>query len=177
MMKRKSEKGFTLIEIIVAITLLSVIGVSLIILFTQMFGSFRDKNLESEVLVETQTLNNSLKDSLKSCTSYELQDNVLEIQLTKGTSEYWYYYIVDTEEDKAYLLGFSSKQDDPLSIVYDETDFIARYIESISIYPTEFDSTEAHTNPSDYLISSKIFASVGDITHTIEDIIMIRNGH
>lgn len=177
MIKQKREDGFTLVEIIVAIVLLAVISVNLIILFVNMFGAFGNRNLESEIEIETQTLNSSLTDSLKSCNSYRMEGNVLEINLVKGTTDYWYYYIVDSAESKAYLLCFTEQQPQLDMIAYDETDFIARYIRSISLYPSEFDVTDKHEDESDFLVETKILTQENDITYTIEDIILIRNGH
>lgn len=169
---KKNESGFTLIEIVVAMTVLSLLMISVVLLMGSWIGKFNTKNLESKILIETQTVNTSLRDSLKSATYYHDYGDVVEIQLTKGTRDVWYYYIVDDE--KAYLVSFNDKQDDVATIPHDNGDFLANYISSIDIAPNEFNTVDENNS---YLVDYHIAAIHGKVSHQTDSSVLIRNGH
>ena len=169
---KKNESGFTLIELVVAMVVLSLLMGTFTLLMGSWIGKFNAKNLESKILIEAQALNASLKDSLRSMTCYHDYGNVVEIQLTKGTTDAWYYYIVDN--GKAYLVSFNEKQSDVSTILYDNSDFLANYIESIDLEPNEYDTTGDNSN---FFVDYHIVVEYHGIRHQTDGLVLLRNGH
>ena len=169
---KKNESGFTLVELVVAMVVLSLLMGTFTLLMGSWIGKFNTKNLESKVLIEAQTISTNLRDSLKSATCYHDYGDVVEIQLTKGTTDVWYYYIVDN--GKAYLVSFNEKQSDVSTILYDNSDFLANYIESIDLEPNEYD---ANGDNSDFLVDYHIALEYHGIRNRTDSSVLLRNGH
>ena len=171
-MIRKNESGFTLVEVLVAVVVLSLLMVSVTLLMGNWVERFKTKNFESQLLIEAQTINTSLRESLKSATYYKDHGDVVEIQLTKGSRDVWYYYIVN--DGVAYLLSFNDKQEDATAIAHDKGDFLANYTRGIDVVPSEYstaDDNAAHT------VNYSILTSYDDVIHETESFVLLRNGH
>ena len=116
------------------LVIVAILGISLTLIFVNISNSYNKQTAEAETMIEIQTLTNNLEDSIKSCTAYSQIDNIIEIELTKGNQNYWYYYKL-SDDNCMYLKSFDEKQDVNL-ISFDNKDFLARYIKDITLSPS-----------------------------------------
>lgn len=122
----KNNKGFTLIDIILAVVVSSLLSISIVLLMSNIVGLFRDRELESKILLEGHSLSQSLEKSLKSCDEFKYSTDKLCVKV----GDKFYYYIFDNSV--VYLVIESEEKS---SIDYDKSDFLAECIDSFSITP------------------------------------------
>ena len=65
-----NNKGFTLVEIIVAMIIGVLASTTIVLILRMSFTNYKSLNLESQVQIENQVLTEQLKSRLQSCDSF-----------------------------------------------------------------------------------------------------------
>ena len=171
----KTTSGYTLVETIVVVVMVAFLSTGLVLLFTNMSKAFNKRILESQLLIEMQTVETSITESLKSAMYYEVHDNVLEVFLTRKNTDFWYYYILDKPNRIMYLKAYDTKQDDLDAVRSSVTnrDFMARYITEMSVSPSKINAEDNKgINDIEYLFQAK----EQDLNYEVSGSLKMRNG-
>lgn len=183
------NKGYTMVELIVAMTVAAFVSIGLVTLFSLTFKQYKNTQLESQIQIEAQSVSEVMKPIFMGCSAYkktivELTDhtiaNIVEIktksQLTKQDG--YYYLIIIPTEKNCYLQFYTDKIDDLTNITYSNNDFLGQYIDDILLTPNEYDYETIVTNPDnvfDYHIDITYCFSESNITYSPSQIITLKS--
>lgn len=148
------NKGYTLVELIVAMTVAAFVSIGLVTLFSLTFKQYKNTQIESQLQIESQTVSEIMKPILMGCSAYkqntvELKNinqtvEVVEIktrnQMTKQDG--FYYLIINPNEKKCYLQFFVNKVDNLDELIYSANDYLGQYIDNVIIAPDVYDYEE-----------------------------------
>ena len=157
----KRNRGFTLVELVVAMTVSAVLAVGIVSLIAMTFNQYRTTRVEAQVQIEGQTISEYIKAIMNGCEEYHFakvensgkDEAFLEVK-TRHHSEPnvlyedntptgeiasvgWYYFYFDLDSRQCYV----TYQDDQLG----EDERID------SIFMRENESGEQELNPDAYL--------------------------
>lgn len=147
---KHNNKGFTLIEMIVAIIISTSVTASLIILTNLFFQNFVNAQTESQSQIECQFIESSLKDDISSSDTikYFNFNDIKAIKLKSSTDNKFKYYVL--KEKRVFLIETDIDTDDISDLIYDEKNIIAEQINDIKLEEI-----------SDAKYSVKIIAGIG----------------
>ena len=191
------NKGYTLVEMIVAITVGAILAVGLTTLFIMSLQSNKTTRAAATVQIESQTISQNLKPILMSASEYDTMSNgdilVLEIKtryrydfrnideegnISFSPIDGYYYFIVDQSTKKAFIKFESEKIEDVSTIDTSSMDnyYLGQYITSFNITPNtmKVDSVK-NTEEPDYTINITFYFNFNGYTQNITNSITLRN--
>lgn len=133
--KTSGNKGFTLIELVVAIAIMSMVMIAAAGLIVSASNSYRLSNIEIELQMEAQTAMNQLNDILIEAKQYAVQKNGgITEQLVVWTAEKQYIFRLDKENRR---LVFRSAEQNALpgGDAPGTEALLAKYCDSFSVTP------------------------------------------
>lgn len=127
---KKDRRGFTLVELIVTILIMSIVMVAAAGFIITAANSYRVANIEIELQNEAQTAMNQFNDILIEAKSYSVTKNAdgTAAELTVVTAEQTYYFKVDTAKN---ALMFKTEASADYAL-------LAQYCEWFTISPESF---------------------------------------
>lgn len=154
----KKDKGFTLVELIVAITVGSLASLLVVMVLNLAFTQYRISRTESQLEIEAQEMSEKLKPLLMCCDKVEkvaptLNDETMEVtqngyimihSTDPNTGEMFYYYLI-IKNRKCYLFKCNTEVD-VNTLVCSDINYLAQYIEDIHLDPMSYDFTEDTKN-------------------------------
>lgn len=171
----KNDKGFTLVEIIIAITVGSLASLLVVMVLNLAFTQYRLSRTESQLEIEAQEMTEKLKPLLMCCDKIEQTnnpdgDNYIMVHSTDpNTGEMFYYYIL-IDNKKCYMFKCDTEVDIS-TLVISDSNYLAQYVDAIGFSPNNFDF-EDDTSERD--INCTVNLSSGDTTYNTGFIVRIR---
>lgn len=136
----RRNRGFTLVEVIVAMTVGTLVVAAVVMILHLAFSNYKTIRLESELQIEAQTLGSRLETILKCAESYKYEGNILTVKSNKIVDNEikprYYYFIF--ENGKSYLVSSDSALD---SVSCSNASYLSNFIESVTVSPSEIDTT------------------------------------
>lgn len=172
----KKDDGFTLVELIVAMLVATIVAAGMVIIFRLAIKQGRDTRIEAQLQVELNSVSDRLENDLKDAVSFEYKDDVLTIKASKWNSAsqsiepYYYYYIF--RDNKLFVKSSSNALEDD-TIVY-EKDCLANFISAFDLSKSSVNSEDEDYTPQQ--ISFTITAEESGITHSVTRLIKMREG-
>ena len=146
------NKGFTLVELIVAVVVSSLAAISIVLIMRMSFTNYRSNQLESQIQIESQVVTEQIKDVIQSCEYYDTYTKdgyeIIEICSYNSKTKGFKYYNYLVNDNKCYLKVTDNSLKDT-SIFLDNFEFLANYIDSLSLTPNKFDYTDEENNKYD----------------------------
>lgn len=172
----KKDDGFTLVELIVAMLVATIVASGMVIIFRLAIKQGRDTRVEAQLQVELNSVSDRLENDLKDAISLNYKDDVLTIKASKWNSTSqsiepcYYYYIF--RDNKLFVKSSSTALKDDTTIY--EKDCLANYISDFSVSSNLIDSTSEDYIPQQ--ISFTITAEEYGIKHSVTRLIKMREG-
>ena len=134
------SKGFTLIELVVAMTVSAVLAVGIVSLMALALSNYRKTRIEAQVQIEGQTISEYIKSTLQGCNSYYFTKGSdanrneaflavnTRIRIDPGVYDKaivgWYYFYFDLDSRLCYVTFRDTKlgDDELLSSIFTDTD-------------------------------------------------------
>lgn len=146
-----NNKGFTLVELLVAMLVGTFVMFGIITVVQLGFNSYKYSDVQSKLQIESQVMSQNLKDNVKSCVSYGWIEksgyNILEIKTYNrdiGNYVYINYYIKDNK--CFYRVTSKSYSSDETVLNINDFELLSSLCSDISLTPLTFDSYDAETN-------------------------------
>jgi type II secretory pathway pseudopilin PulG len=172
-MKKNNNKGFTLVEVIVAMTCSTLVVLAVVLILRLAFSNYKTIQLESELQIEAQVLEAKLTSAIRN--SKDIETSIgdegynAKVKITSNKIEdniivpIYYYFINDNF--KEYLI-ISTDNIDIDSVTYSDLDYLANFVEGIKIseYDTNMYYLEINEVSSDvhYTKSSVVYITEGE---------------
>ena len=172
----KKNNGFTLVELIVAMLVATIVAAGMVLIFRLAIKQGRDTRIEAQLQVELNSVSDRLENDLKDAIVLDYKDNVLTLKSSKWNSTsqsiepYYYYYIF--RDNKLFVKSSSTALKDD-AIVY-EKDCLANYIDNFSISNNSINSEDKDYSPQQ--ISFTISAEECGITYSVTRLVKMREG-
>lgn len=172
----RGNKGFTLVELIVAMLVATIVASGMIIIFRLAFKQGRDTRVEAQLQIETQQVANRLENDLKDAIKFEYKDDVLTIEAStwsedsKSIVPFYYYYIF--RDNKVFVKSSNKALKDDTHVY--EQDCLASNITFFDIDTLNLDSTSDDYEP--ITISFTVTADEVGIEHTVTRVVKTREG-
>ena len=164
--KQKSDqRGFTLIELIVTIMIMSIVMVAAAGFIITAANSYRVANIELELQTEAQAAMNQLKDILIEAKRYEFREVDGKTRLTVVTPETTYHFMLDTQKNELLFSESLGESDPPL---------LARYCKSFEVSPDVFKAGKVQESEN-RLVTVTIGFEYAGRTYTTTNCISLRN--
>lgn len=188
----KSNKGFTLVELIVAITVSAIISVSVVILFSTSLSQSKRIRVEGQLQIEEQTVMQTIVPILKGANAYETQDTddlkTIIVQtrykydfktvdelgnITYNPIDGYYYICIDKATNRVYFAFTPDKYNNIQDSVVKDINYLGQFVRNISITPQ--DKNLDDPDNKDYIISVHCTLSCDGVTKQSEEKITLRN--
>lgn len=143
-----NNKGFTLVEIIVAMIIGVLASTTIVLILRMSFTNYKSLNLESQVQIENQVLTEQLKSRLQSCDSfvkYSKDDfTIIEIHSYDEMYDDYMYFNYLLAENQCFLsVTTETLNNESVSINKDNFDYLANYVTDVVLTPNIFNATDS----------------------------------
>ena len=199
------SKGFTLIELVVAMTVSAVLAVGIVSLMALALSNYRKTRIEAQVQIEGQTISEYIKSTLQGCNSYYFTKGSdanrneaflavnTRIRIDPGVYDKaivgWYYFYFDLDSRLCYVTFRDTKlgDDELLSSIFTDTDekgnsivkgetYLGQYVESINIIPKNYSSkNEERIKKYKYNTTLQLYLRNIDYEQQIDSVFKIRS--
>lgn len=164
--KQKSDqRGFTLIELIVTIMIMSIVMVAAAGFIITAANSYRVANIELELQTEAQAAMNQLNDILIEAKRYEFREVDGKTRLTVVTPETTYHFMLDTQKNELLFSESLGESEPPL---------LAHYCKSFEVSPDVFKAGKVQESEN-RLVTVTIGFEYAGRTYTTTNCISLRN--
>lgn len=142
-----NNKGFTLVEIVVAVILSTFASAAMVLILRMCFTNYKSINLESQTQIENQVVTEQMKRVLSGCDSYESfyknGYNIIEIHSYDEVCDDYVFYNYIVLDNKCYVKVTETSLKDERIADVSSFDYLANHVESISLFPSSFHSETA----------------------------------
>lgn len=161
------NKGFTLVEIIIALSISAFITINIVLLSGNSFRLHRNTKVTSQIEIETQVIMNNLKKTIQESSSlvYETKDSKYSYVFTVAGKEVEYLCV----GDKIYYT--ESIPEDKFSIDTDEN-YLGQYVKELSINNNSSYSLE---NKNIQTVEVNLTAEQSGIEGSLSETVRLRN--
>lgn len=166
------NKGFTLVEVIVAMTVGTFVVAAVVMILHLAFSNYKTIRLESELQIEAQTLGNRLETILKGAERYKYEGNILSIKSNKivGNEIVPKYYYFIFKDGKSYLVSSDSELE---NIAYDDANYLSNFVDNVTITP---DSSDTMIDNAKHEVTINIEEYQSGVFYSKDLIIRLRQG-
>ena len=136
---RSTNKGFTLVELVVAVVISSIVMLGVVGLVTFSVRQYYRVTADSKIQLEAQVLGDFLYPALKTSKNFNQYGNVFEIEKVISIKDYetdsdlnWLYFIFDDIKDRVYLVK-SATQISIEDLTYTDDNYLCSYVDEFII--------------------------------------------
>lgn len=162
----KNNKGFTLIELIVAVVVSVFASASIYLILNLCFTQYKLVRCESQIMIEAQEITEKLKPVLMCC-EYIKQQNTegatnkytrIKSKDSEGNTKYYYLIL---SKQKLYLVT-SNDHVNFSDLTWDSSNYMAQYVQSIQFEPNVY---EFRIDGKKDTIECKVYLEEGGVSY------------
>ena len=162
MIKSIDNKGITLVELIIAIAIATIVITSIAFFMSNSSKNYKKVNEEVSLQMEAQTILNQLNDLILEADNVKMKDNILFIY---NESESNYFIKLDVSSGKMFLNKTTSKEASPHD---DDWVLFGQDVSSFTVTDTGDDNTNK-------AIQITLHLNKDTMTYTMTNLVTIRN--
>ena len=164
-----NNKGFTLLELVLAMSISAIVIVCIAVYSSTGIKEFRNARTETMSQIECEAVASNIENKLKVASKYRVLENseryVIDMisgimDESKAYKNVNYIYVLDKTTNHIYLINNGESNDyinneyESLNISFDKNNTLSNYIESINIYPNS--SAEAENGYVNIFVKSTV---------------------